>query len=296
MDSSMLPVLAPVAKRVAPIVAAAVVAVGGIGYAVHEHNTAQALAVENAQVTAQLSSSLSQLGALTAKVNALASASESRPADAIPGEAKPSPSTPAHRRVTRQRAAAAHRGSAQDARFKKLQSQIDAQGKAIDDTRSDLASTRTELSGSIARTHGELVLLQKKGERNYYEFDLMKSKDFKREGPVSVSLRKANEKHQYADLMLIVEDRNLQQKHVNLYQPVMFYRPDSPQPVEIVINQVSKNHIHGYISAPKYKQSELASMADENANPAQAVDQASSSSQPPARRKLSLSDNDIAQQ
>lgn len=160
-----------------------------------------------------------------------------------------------------------------------MQSQLDAQGKAIDDTRNDLTNARTELSGSIARTHDELVVLEKKGERNYVEFDLSKSKEFKREGPISISLRKANEKHQYADLALIVDDRDLSQKHVNLYQPAMFYQPDSPQPVEIVINQISKNHIHGYISAPKYRQSELAaaSSQDQSANPA---------AQPPVRQKL----------
>ena len=41
----------------------------------------------------------------------------------------------------------------------------------------------------------------------------------------------------------------------------MFYTPDSPQAVEIVINEVSKDHIHGYVSAPKYRKSELAAMA-----------------------------------
>jgi hypothetical protein len=54
--------------------------------------------------------------------------------------------------------------------------------------------------------------------------------------------------------------------------------------VELVINNISKNHIHGYISAPKYKQAELAAI--------QAADQAASgsgdSSTPPQRRKLEL--------
>ena len=82
-------------------------------------------------------------------------------------------------------------------------------------------------------------------------------------GPFGVRLRKANIKHQYADLELMVDDRSLSQKHVNLYQPVMFYMPDSRQPVELVINSITKDHIHGYVSAPKYRQSELASMSNE---------------------------------
>ena len=193
-----------------------------------------------------------------------------------------------------------------DPRFKKLQSQLDAQGKVIDQTRSDIASTqgdlvnaRTELTGSIAHTHDELVLLQKRGERNYAEFDVNKSKQFSREGAVELRLRKADTKHQFADLELMVDDRNLSQKHVNLYQPVMFYTPDSPQPIEVVINNISKDHIHGYVAASKYRQSELASMSTANDNNAQASNQASNqgagnasdanSSQPPSgRQKLPM--------
>jgi hypothetical protein len=283
MDDSQFPASTPVGFRFVPYIAALVIGGAGVGYAVHEHHSAQSLAAQNQQVTAQLNATNSQLAALTAKVNALASTNAPAPADTKPTPAIPLPSASVSRHP------AAHHAGVPDSRFKKLQAQLDAQGKAIDDTRSDLASTRTELTGSIARTHDELVVLEKKGERSYFEFDLTKSKDFKREGPISVSLRKANTKHGYADLALVVDDRNLSQKHVNLYQPAMFYEPDSPQPVEIVINDISKNHIHGYVSAPKYSQSELAAMSGASDGSANGLDQAASpTAQPPARQRLPL--------
>jgi hypothetical protein len=65
----------------------------------------------------------------------------------------------------------------------------------------------------------------------------------------------------------------------------MFYMPDSPQPVEIVINDISKDHIHGYVSTSKYRQSELASMANTSDNPAQGTDQ-TNGNQAPQRVKL----------
>ena len=95
-------------------------------------------------------------------------------------------------------------------------------------------------------------------------------------------------KHQFADLEMMVNDRNLSQKHVNLFQPVMFYMPDSPQPVEIVINDIGKDHIHGYVSSSKYRQSELASMTNDSANPAQNANQANPGDQPAPRKKLPL--------
>jgi hypothetical protein len=278
-------------KHIVGYIVVAVLAVGTGGYAIHEHNSAQRLAANDAQANAALSTTQQQLNDLSAKVNTLAARTETPPAPA------PAATAP----IVIGRPATARR-QAVDPRLKKLQSQLDAQGKAIDQTRSDIASTqgdlvsaRTELTGSIAHTHDELVLLQKRGERNYAEFDVTKSKQFNREGPVEVRLRKADTKHQFADLELMVDDRNLSQKHVNLYQPVQFYTPDSPQPIEVVINSISKDHIHGYVAASKYRQSELASMSTANDNPAQASNQsagntsdANSSQQPAGRQKLPM--------
>ncbi len=285
MEEPSFPGLGPVAKRVAPIVAAVVIGGAGIVYAVHEHHAAQtaaaqkqALTTQNEQMTAQLSATRSQLDALAAKVNALTPSSETSGGATPVSQTKPSPSTLATRATASRKPAAARRVR-EDPRFKKLQSQVDAQGKQIEATRGDLANARTELGGSIARTHGELVLLEKKGERNYVEFDIQKSKQFKREGPVGISLRKANIKHAYADLTLMVDDRNLTEKHVNLYQPAMFYEPDSPQPIEVVINDISKDHIHGYVSAPKYRKSELDAMQNAGANSAAGAEQATNSGQ-----------------
>lgn len=285
MENSPAPSRVLPLKHVAAYVAAVAIAGAGAGYAVHEHRNAQNLAAHNEQVTAELNATRNQLDDLAAKVNTLALRSETQPA--------PSPPTT---RSAPNRHAATTRAHAEDQRLNKLQSQVDAQGKEIQETRNDLASTRgdvantrTELTGSIARTHDELVLLQKKGERNYYEFDIQKSKQFHHEGPVGISLRKANTKHQYADLQLMVEDQDLSQKHVNLYQPVTFYRPDSPQPIDVVINNISKDHIHGYVSAPKYRQSELASMSSASANPATTPSQGTTNpnAQPSSREKLS---------
>ena len=110
------------------------------------------------------------------------------------------------------------------------------------------------------------MLLEKKGERTYYEFDLDKSKQFQREGPVGVQLRKANTKHVYADLDMLIDDLRVSKKHVNIYEPVYFYSADSKMPIELVINKISKDHIHGYVSEPKYKGAELEAMTTSSTN------------------------------
>ena len=150
----------------------------------------------------------------------------------------------------------------------------DLQGK-LDSTRDELsgslASTKDELNGSIGRTHDDVVALQKRGERNYYEFQLTKSKEFKRIGPLSLSLRKVNTKRKSYDLAMFVDDNQMQKKSINLYEPIWINMDDRPQPVQLVVNQISKDQIQGYISEPKYKKSELGDTASVTPPPAAAL-------------------------
>jgi outer membrane murein-binding lipoprotein Lpp len=263
---------------------AAVVLAGG--YSIHEHNSAQKLSAENTQMTTALKDTRGQLDTLASKVNAMSEAEAQRQQAA----------------AATQRARVTHTATTRrpngvtDKRWKEIQAKLDAQrqaidanGKAIEDTRSDLTSAKTELSGSIARTHDELVVLQRKGERSYFEFDVDKSKQFRATGPVGIKLKKANLKHQFADMDLMVDDVALNQKHVNLLQPVIFYAGENGKPVELVVQRISHNHIHGYVSTPKYKDSDLAAMASANAQTNGA--QANSEQGAPARQRLDLPKN-----
>jgi len=251
--------------------AAALVVTGG--YAVHEGNNVKRIADESAQVQTSLANTNAQIAQLAAKLNELTAP---KPV-AAPQPVHVASHTTQHTRGRRP-------SGISEARWKKMQGQVDDQGKAIDATRQDLANARTELTGSIARTHDELVVLQRKGERNYSEFDLDKSKRFQAAGPIGVRLRKANVKHQYADLELLVDDVSLTKKHVNLYEPAMFYAADSEHPVEVVVNKVTKNHIHGYVSAPKYRRSELTATSQAPTDGTQSTD----GSAPQQRQRLAV--------
>jgi len=237
--------------------AAAVLFFALLVFGINERRVAARLSVQSADATAQLKETRAQIGALTAKLDSLANAQQQLSArQPAPPPAAVAPAAPAARGIGKLQPSGQRQKP--DPRIKRMQNQLDAQGKAIESTRQEIASTRSDLQDSIARNHEELVVLQKKGERNYFEFDLDKSKNFHHTGPVGISLRKANTKHQYADLELLVDDRQLSKKHLNLYEPVIFYPADERQPVEMVINSITKNHIHGYISAAKYKPAELA--------------------------------------
>jgi hypothetical protein len=176
--------------------------------------------------------------------------------------------------------------AAVDPRFRQMQARLADQEKQLSSTRDDLqgkldstrdelsgslASTKDELNGSIGRTHDDVVALQRRGERNYYEFQLTKSKEFKRIGPVSLSLRKVNTKRKSYDLAMFVDDNQMQKKSINLYEPIWINLDDRPQPVQLVVNQIGKDQIQGYISEPKYKKSELGETAATRPSPAAAL-------------------------
>jgi uncharacterized protein YukE len=269
------------------VLAVAMIAIIGFAW---QRKAASNLSAENQKVNLALQQTQAQLDMLKGKIDALSQ--PSAPAESA-AQAKPAAAIPRHHAKVVHTASRRRHHPVDDPRWKQMQSKldeqgrlIDAQGKAIDATRQDISSTRTELSGSIARTHGELVALERKGERSYFEFDINKTKQFRATGPVGIKLKKANTKHQYADLDLMVDDANLSKKHVNLLEPVVFYAAEGGRPVELIINGISKNHIHGYVSTPKYKQSELAAMNTDNA--ASNADGTSPANQPPERRKLEL--------
>src|SRR5438876_7496226 len=196
-----------------------------------------------------------QLSAVTAKLNDMTAAQQAAE------QAK------AHAVATK--AASGKKGPSESKRLKELQARIDDQQKELKETqdlvaknRSDLegslSSTKDELNGSIAKTHEELVVLQKRGERNYFEFDLAKSKQFQRFGPLTLSLRRTDAKHMNYDVSMVIDDNQLSKKRVNLFEPIWIHTENESQPVQVVVNKISKNSVHGYISAPKYRPSELA--------------------------------------
>jgi len=281
---------APIARTGVMLLLIALCGIAGIStfYFVKEHKQSKQLATDNQALTANLTQVQGQLQALTEKLNVL-SAAQSVPATqsvpaAVTEPASPQPSA----MVNRVHRKPVHRVVAQqpppdDPRWSQVQGQLSDQQKQLAMTREEmeknraeldgrLSSTRDELNGtithtrdelnsSIARTHDEVVVLQKRGERNYYEFHLDKSKTFQRVGPVSVSLRKVNLKHKNYNLALMVDDNQLDKKNVNMFEPVWITLPDRLQPVELVVNQVGKDEITGYVSEPKYKKSELSASA-----------------------------------
>ena len=248
------------------LVVLAVILVFTVTSLARERRNAAQLATANRELNLSLQEMQNEVRTVSDKLNALAT---QPPPAAVPPAASPAPSAAPK---VRARGSAARRPARKtdDTRWRQMQEQVTEQKKELADTKqqldqtrqdlqNNLNSTRDELSSSIAKNHDELVILQKRGDRNLYEFDLERSKQFHRVGPLNVSVRSVNQKHRFYDMVMTVEDQQVERKHVSLYEPLMLRLADRPQPVELVVNRIDKNAVRGYISEPKYKNSELAS-------------------------------------
>lgn len=128
-------------------------------------------------------------------------------------------------------------------------------------TQSDLAGAMSQLqsmkgdlsdhSSLIARNHDELEILKHRGDRNYYEFTLIKGQK-KPVGTVSLELKKADQKKSRFTITVFADDRSYEKKDRNVNEPLQFYSGKEPALYEIVINTIgAKNQVSGYLSTPK---------------------------------------------
>ncbi len=128
-------------------------------------------------------------------------------------------------------------------------------------TRSDLEATKTQLnrvvgdagvmSGLIATNRGELEILKHKGDRNYFEFTLKKGDKPILLSTIKLQLKKVDMKHARFTLNVSADDRNIEKKDKNLDEPVQFYTGKNPVLYELVVNDIQKNTVSGYLSTPK---------------------------------------------
>ncbi len=135
--------------------------------------------------------------------------------------------------------------------------------KDIEATKTDLEATKGKLerslgdmnvmSGLIARNKDDLEDLRRRGDRNYYEFTLTKSKNAQRVGPVQMSLNRTDPKKAKYTVTVIADDKTIEKKDKTSGEPVQFYVKGSARmaPYEIVVFDVGKSQITGYLATPK---------------------------------------------
>jgi hypothetical protein len=135
-----------------------------------------------------------------------------------------------------------------------VKTQVSATQAELQKTIADLKSAKGDLgvqSGLIATNASELQALKRLGERNYFEFKLGKTKDRQRVGDVTLLLKKTDPKKNKYTVEVMADDKLTEKKDKNVNEPIQFYTSKARQPYEIVVNQVQKDLIVGYLATPK---------------------------------------------
>ncbi len=128
-------------------------------------------------------------------------------------------------------------------------------------TKADLEATKAKLqstigdlgvqSGLIANTRSDLDILKHKGDRNYYEFTLLRGAKPQPVATVSLQLKKADSKHGKFTLNVTSDDKTIEKKDRNISEPIQFYSGRDHLLFELVVWTVDKNKATGYLSTPK---------------------------------------------
>ncbi len=150
--------------------------------------------------------------------------------------------------------------SASDSRFGAVNADVsqnrtdlEATRKALEGARRDIVDVRTTLTQQIARNKDELKQLRLKGERNFYEFDIQKKKGFALVGDIRIGVTKTNRRRQRYNVRIVVDDSTLEKKRRTINEPVQFLVGPTKLRYELVVNEVRRNRIIGYLSVPKDK-------------------------------------------
>jgi hypothetical protein len=124
----------------------------------------------------------------------------------------------------------------------------------LEKTVAELKRATGELDGHsvlIATNDKELKALQALGERNYIQFTIQKSKKPQRVADISIRLKRADPKKNRYTIDLTADDKTVEKKDRGVNEPLQFMTSKARQPYELVVNDVKKDTIVGYISIPK---------------------------------------------
>jgi chromosome segregation ATPase len=148
-------------------------------------------------------------------------------------------------------------------KISEVSTDVDAVKQNVASTRSDLDKTGADLkrvmgdmgvmSGLVATNSKDLEALRQLGERNYFEFDLTKSQGMKKVGDIMLTLKKSDTKRNRFTMDVMADDKHVEKKDKTMNEPVQLYVSGNLQPYEIVINQVKKDEVVGYLATPKVK-------------------------------------------
>ena len=167
-----------------------------------------------------------------------------------------------------QRASEARLTKEQKVQYSQVTGEVAGVKTDVGGVKTDVASTKTELeatkaklestigdlgmqSGLIAKTRDDLEVLKHKGDRQYYEFTLMKGAKPQPVSTISLQLKKTDPKRGKFTMNVTSDDKTIEKKDRNQNEPIQFYSGRDHMLFELVVWTIDKSKVTGYLSTPK---------------------------------------------
>jgi hypothetical protein len=245
------------------LIAVAVAFVGASGYSMYDQHT------KLAKLTKDQTASQKEIGDLTKRMQASEADSETLAQQL--GMTKKELAARADT-LQRQQQVASARIAEQAAEEKKdvnaVAGEVGTVKTDVGGVKTDVAATKASLeatiaklqgtigdlgvqSGLIANTRSDLEALKHKGDRQYFEFTLLKGAQPQAFSTVALQLKKTDPKKGKYTLNVTADDKTIEKKDKNQSEPVQFYTGRDHMLYELVVWTVDKNKITGYLSTPK---------------------------------------------
>ncbi len=135
-----------------------------------------------------------------------------------------------------------------------VKTDVEKQRADYEKTVAELKRANGEIDGHsvlIATNGKELAALRALGERNFVEFTITKSKKPQKVADVLVLLKRTDPKKNRYTIDLTADDKTTEKKDRAVNEPLQFMTSKAKQPYELIVNDVKKDTIVGYLSIPK---------------------------------------------
>jgi len=136
-----------------------------------------------------------------------------------------------------------------------VKTEVAATKGELEKTISDLKRVTGDLgmqSGLIATNAKEIGALRALGDRNIFEFKLGKTKAPQKIGDIALQLKRTDPKKNKYTVDLVADDKKVEKKDKGVNEPLQFLVSKAPgRPYELIVNEVKKDLIVGYLSTPK---------------------------------------------
>ena len=136
-----------------------------------------------------------------------------------------------------------------------VKTEVAATKGELEKTIADLKRVTSDLgmqSGLIATNSKEIAALRALGDRNIFEFKLGKTRAPQKIGDIAMQLKRTDPKKNQYTIDLVADDKKVEKKDKGINEPLQFLVSKAPgRPYEIIVNEVKKDVIVGYLSTPK---------------------------------------------